>query len=344
MTPGAPLVSVVVPCRNEVPFIGRCLDSIFASDYPGPFEVIVADGRSSDGTRELLEGRAQVESRLRLVDNPGGLTPSALNRAIAASRGEVILRFDAHAVMPSDYMRRCVDLLLSSGADNAGGRIRTLARDRGLFAEAIAAALSSRFGVGDSSFRTLSRATGARPADTVFGGCWRREVFSRLGAFNERLVRGQDLEFNLRLRRAGGVILLDPEIVCDYYARAGLAAFWRHNFRNGVWAVLPFARSPIVPVRPRHLIPLAFVVLLAVSLALPFPWSLAVAGPYIAANFGASVGLARATGRPEFLLLIPVVFASLHLAYGLGSAWGCLQCCRPLSGQGTSTYASDIET
>jgi succinoglycan biosynthesis protein ExoA len=342
-----PFVSVLVPCRNEAAFIERSLSSILTSDYPpASLEVIVADGRSTDGTRELLskmvQGIAHSDRRLRVIDNPEGLTPVALNRAIAAARGEILLRFDGHAVMPPGYIRRTVDLLVSSGADNAGGSIRTLAQSDGFFSAAIALALTSRFGVGDSSFRTRSDTSGPRAADTVFAGCWRRELFDRLGGFNERLARGQDMEFNLRIRRAGGTIVLDPTIVCDYYARSTLSSFWRHNFRNGVWAVLPFALSDVIPVRPRHLIPLAFVASLALSFTLlPFPWSMAVAAVYGAANLIASAHAAFKVRKPSYLLRMPLVFFSLHLAYGLGSAWGSLQCLLKFAQTGVSRHATN---
>lgn len=315
-----PLVSVIVPCRNEQSFIERSLNSILESDYPR-LEVIVADGMSTDRTRELLLERAAREPRLRIIDNPERITPIALNRAIAASTGEVVLRFDAHAVMPADYIRRSVELLYSSGAQNAGGSIRTLPRSAGPFAGPIVAVLSSRFGVGNSGFRTSQAEKGSRQTDTVFGGCWRREVFHLLGGFNEQLARGQDLEFNLRLQRAGGKIVLDPEIVCDYYAPSDLASFCRHSFHNGVWAVLPFRASSIVPVRARHLIPLAFVASLIASLALPFPWSIAIASAYLMANLAASVR-GTVSRHPSNAALLPIAFLTLHLAYGLGSAWG----------------------
>jgi succinoglycan biosynthesis protein ExoA len=341
-----PFVSVIVPCRNEAAFIERCLSSILESDYPpARMEIVVADGMSVDGTRTLLDVLVAREPRLRVIDNPERITPAGLNRAIAASQGEILVRFDGHAVMPRDYLPRCVELLESSRADNAGGSIRTVAQSGGLFSAPIAAALASRFGVGDSAFRTSSGDAGPRPADTVFGGCWRRELFSRIGGFNERLPRGQDLEFNLRLRRSGGTIMLDPSIVCDYYARVGLLSFWKHNLSNGAWAVLPFALSDIMPVRPRHLIPLAFVTALASSLLLPFPWSIAIATAYAAINLGASASEALARRRPLYLALMPVAFASLHLAYGLGSAWGCLKLAANKLAVLRGTHASDeIET
>jgi len=321
-----PFVSVIVPCFNEARFIERSLRSILATDYPeGLLELIVADGRSTDGTRELLDSLAARDPRMRVIDNPERITPVALNRAIAASRGEIVIRFDAHAVMPADYIRRSVELLISRNADNAGGSIRTLPQSSGPFSGPIVAVLSSPFGVGNSTFRTASSDSGPRPVDTVFAGCWRRSLFQRIGGFNEKLARSQDIEFNLRIARAGGTILLDPQIRCDYYARADWPSFWTHNFSNGVWAVLPFAFSDIVPVRARHLIPLAFVASLAASAMLPFPWSIAVISTYLAFNLAASTQIAIPRRQGTYLLLMPVAFASLHVAYGLGSAWGCVQ-------------------
>jgi glycosyltransferase involved in cell wall biosynthesis len=317
-----PLVSVIVPCRNEARFIRQCLESILNTDYSS-IEIIVADGISTDGTRDILNQLR--DPRLRVIDNPERITPFALNRSIAAAHGEVILRFDAHAVMPRDYIRRSVELLLSHHADNAGGSIRTIPQSSGPFAAPIAAVLSSRFGVGNSGFRTRSREQGPRPSDTVFGGCWPRTLFTRIGGFNERLARSQDIEFNLRIARAGGTILLDPEIVCDYYARSTLASFWTHNFSNGVWALLPFAFSDIVPVRPRHLIPLAFVLALVASSVLPFPWSITVLSAYMAVNLAASIESALANRRASYVALMPIAFAGLHVPYGLGSAWGSVQ-------------------
>ncbi len=340
-----PFVSVIVPCRNEVAFIGRCLESILESDYPAHrMEVVVADGRSVDGTRRLLDLLAARGPRLRVIDNPERITPVALNLAIAASQGEILIWFSGHATMPRDYVRRCVELLESSGADCAGGSIRTVARSNGPFSGPIVAALSSRFGVGNSSFRTSGSEVKVHSADTVFGGCWRRELFSRIGGFNERLERSQDIEFNTRLRRAGGTIMLDPSIICDYFARADLATFWRHNFSNGVWAVLPFALSSIFPIRARHLVPLAFVTALLPSLLLPFPWSTALIAVYAAANLAASAQIALVQRRADYLVLMPIAFASLHVAYGLGSGWGCLKLAANKLSEWKGAHASRIET
>ncbi len=321
-----PFLSVIVPCFNEVRFIERSLASILGNDYPeARMEVIVSDGGSGDGTRRILQALAAREPRLLVIDNAERITPVALNRAIDVSRGEIIVRFDAHAVMPPDYLRRLVDLLESSGADNVGGSIRTVARSQGPFSGPIAAVLGSRFGVGNSGFRTLAGESGPRLADTVFGGCWKRELFARIGGFNERLTRSQDLEFNLRIARAGGKILLDPQIVCDYYARADFKSFWLHNFSNGIWAVLPFAFSSVIPVRPRHLIPLAFVILLAASAILPFPWSVLLLALYATMCLTVAAATAVQQRRLAYLPLMPIALSSLHFAYGLGSVAGCFQ-------------------
>ncbi len=311
-----PYVSVIMPCRNEAAFVGRCLHSILAGDYPaGRMEVLVVDGMSGDGTRELIARYAERDGRVRWIDNPRRITPAALNRGIDAARGEVIVRVDARATLAPDYISRAVETLQASGAGNVGGAMQTVAQGTGIFAGPIVAAITHPFGVGNSHFRT--GVTAPRWVDTVFGGCWRREVFDRIGRFNERLERGQDLEFNLRLRKAGGKILLAPELASCYHARATLGAFVRHNWTNGVWAVLPIAYSDVLPVRWRHLTPLALVVVIACS-----PWA---AAGYAALNLAASVEAAWSRRRWTYLALMPVAFASLHLAYGAGSLWGVLR-------------------
>ena len=323
--PVAPLVSVIIPCRDEASFIDRCLRSVLASEYPR-LEVIVADGMSRDGTRETVDRMAARDPRVRLIDNPGRTTPRALNRALAAARGDLILRLDAHAGIGPDYIARAVQSLETWGADCVGGVMRTLARGSGLFAGPIVLAMSSPFGVGNAHFRTGSE----KPlwVDTVFGACWRREVFERMGGFDERLERSQDIEFSGRLRRAGGKILLIPGMQIDYYARATLGSFWRQNWSNGVWAILPFAHVAGIAVRWRHLAPLALVLGLGVSFAVAVGTGMGrlawcVAAPYLAANVAASAMTACKKRSPRLVLLMPVVFASLHLAYGAGSAWGC---------------------
>jgi glycosyltransferase involved in cell wall biosynthesis len=325
-----PFVSVIVPCRNETEFLARALDSVLENGYPRDrMEVIVADGMSEDGTRAQILAFASRDDRVRPIDNLAQTTPAALNRAIEVSRGDVILRVDAHSALSPGYIAKAVDYLESTGAWNVGGAMHTIAQGDGPFAEPIGIVLTHRFGVGNSHFRTGSKQ--ARWVDTVFGGCWPREVFTRVGGFNERLVRSQDMEFNLRLGRAGGRILLAPDLESCYWARATLASFLRHNWVNGMWAVLPFAYSEGAPVRVRHLAPLAFMASLVSSLLLAgiSPRWTALPGlvlaPYLAVNLTVSATTAIKTKNIRNGLLLPVAFASLHWAYGAGSVWGAVR-------------------
>ena len=323
----APFVSVVIPCRNEARFIGACLDSILGNDYPKDrLEVLVVDGMSQDGTSEIVKEYAKRYSCIRLLDNPKRITPAALNIGIARSSGEIIMRMDVHARVGTTYISRCVQALEDYRADNVGGIMRTHPRQETPIAKAIASSLSHPFGVGNSYFRISSKEP--RWVDTIFGGCYRREVFDKVGLFNEGLARGQDLEFNLRLRKAGGRTLLVPDIVSYYYARSDMKSFWQHNWKNGVWAILPFLYSTIMPVRWRHLVPLAFVLGLlgSVVVATVHPaglWVLGgIAGTYAIGNVAASVQVTLREKDVRYLVAMPVVFASLHVAYGLGSLWG----------------------
>jgi succinoglycan biosynthesis protein ExoA len=324
-----PFLSVIVPCRDEAAYLGPCLDSILASGYPEErLEILVADGRSRDGTRELAQSYAARYAQIQVIDNPLQITPAALNRALDRARGDIIARLDAHATVSPGYFSHAVECLQSSGAANVGGCMRTVTRDCGPFAEPIRLALTSPFGVGNSRFRTSQGDAAACYVDTVFGGCWPREVFLKIGRFNERLERSQDIEFNQRLRRSGGKILLTPLMESRYYTRATLRSFLGRNWDNGVWAVLPFAYSRGIPVRWRHLAPLTFVsALLLSALLIPkLPWLFAlILAPYAAATLAVSCAIAWRLRRASLLLLQPIAFWSLHLPYGAGSLWGALR-------------------
>lgn len=341
-----PSVSVIIPCRNENRFIAFCLDSIEANDYPHEsLEVLVVDGRSEDRTRRIVEVYAERYGNIRLIDNPRQITPAALNIGIGEARGDVIVRVDAHARLERSYIRRCVDALQKYGADNVGGIMKTIPQNRGFMASAIVASLCHRFGVGNSYFRVQS----SRPrwVDTVFGGCYRRSVFGRVGLFNERLPHSQDMEFNRRLVAIGGRILLDPAIVSYYYARSDIKSFWKHNVRNGVWAILPFLYTDVMPVSLRHLVPLALVSSLAASLMLaPFvPGATqlagAIAGTYLTASIVASCHVAWGKGDVRYVFLMPVVFGMLHSAYGLGSLQGVVRLIVARSGTRAVAMADD---
>lgn len=320
-----PRVSVVIPCRNERAYIGPCLDSLLAGDYPADrLEVLVVDGASDDGTRGVLAERASREPRLRVVDNPARITPVALNLGIRAATGDVVVRMDAHSAYPPDYLRRLVEWQAATGADNVGGTCRTLPSGDGAVPRAIAVALAHPFGVGASQFRTGVR----EPAwvDTVPFGCWRRETFARIGLFDEELVRNQDDEFNHRLRRAGGRLLLVPDVVVAYYARRDLRQLARMMYQYGHYKPLAARKLGHVPTL-RQLVPPLFVLglvlgpVLAAALWPVTPllaWA-TLAGVALHAGVSLlSAARAFATLGAAGAAALAACFPVMHVAYGAG--------------------------
>lgn len=324
---GRPLVSIIIPCRNEEKFIGGCLDSIISSDYPKDrLEVFVVDGMSEDGTRGILAGYSEKYPFIKLLENIKRITPCAFNIGIRHAAGEAIMIMGMHATYEKDYISKCVRYLDEYGADNVGGVMVTVPRDGSLAGKAITLALSHRFGVGNSVFRT-----GAKEpvfVDTVFGGCYKRDVFRRVGMFNEALVKHQDMEFNCRLREAGGRILLAPDIVCYYYARTDIRSFLAHNWGNGLSVVISLLESRAVPVSSRHFVPMVFVSAIIFSsvfsvLSTAFAWLLlAVSGSYSLAALYNSGRIGMEKRDLRLFLIMPAVFALLHISYGLGSLYG----------------------
>lgn len=316
-----PYVSVILPCLNEARYIGRCLDSVFANDYPSPdFEVIVADGRSDDGTREILDEYARVHPSLRVLDNPQRITPCALNTAIRAARGEIIVRVDAHVLYPPTYVRQLVEALLETGVECVGGVIKTIPAAETTMAHAVAIGMSHPFGVGDSRFRIGSSVR--RDVDHVPFFCCRREVFDRLGLFDEELVRNQDGEFSWRLRRSGGRIMLIPEICSSYFARDTLGKLARMMFQYGYFKPLTIRKIGRA-VTARQFVPSMLVLSLVIS-ALASPWLLAarisfgvVALAYTGAIFIAA-GRALRDHPPRVALALVVTFPAMHFSYGYG--------------------------
>lgn len=323
-----PSVTVVIPCYNEAAHIIKCLDSIVGNGLPEDrLEILVVDGVSADGTPQLVADYARRHPCVRMIENPRRLIPAALNLGIAAARFEFILRMDAHSTLESGYIERCLESLDQRAAERVGGCLETRPQEETPLGRAIAHALSSRFGVGNSVFRTMGGTESALLVDTVPFWCCRRSLFDKAGVFDERLVASEDVEFSLRLKRLGLRTALVPGARGTYFARSSLAAFWKHNIRNGIWAILPFRYVDGMPVRPRHLIPLLFVSslaaagLLAAGGASHWPLLL-VAGSYLACNVLASIAAAYRARDFGVLFLMPIAFAVLHIGYGAGSLMG----------------------
>lgn len=310
-----------MPIRNEADFIERSLGAVLAQDYPRDrFEVLIADGMSTDSTREIVRRVAgdHREIPVHILDNPGQIVPTGFNAALAQAKGEIVVRVDGHAVIAPDYVSRCVEQLAISDAWGVGGPIETIGTNA--FGETVALAMSSPFGVGDSAFRTIKDKM--MIVDTVAFPAYIRRAINTAGPLDEELVRNQDDEYNYRLRKLGGKILLAPDIKSQYYSRSTPRALWRQYYQYGFYKVRVLQKHP-AQMRPRQFIPplfalgvLAGAVLASFRKSLRRLWIAGLAG-YVLANVAASVKLARANGW-QHLKRLPPVFFILHFSYGLG--------------------------
>lgn len=317
-------VSVVIPMRNEEKYIGRCLESILATDFPlQEMEILVADGRSSDRSREIVTELASRHPEIQLIDNPKGIVPSGLNLAIRQSKGQFIVRMDAHSQYPSGYISACVRELSKGTADVVGGRLITRPGADTLAAKAIALLSQHPFGVGNSGFRLGWKGC---YVDTVPFGAFQRSVFDRVGLFQEALVRHQDFEMNSRIRRAGGKIFLSPDISLTYYNLPTFQQLMTRAFRDGVWVGRAWMRFPITFCW-RHSAPL----ILLLALVLPLLANFIVPGAamlsaatlllYASLALASSIQIAKRNG-PVLLAILPMLFFSFHIVYGIGILTG----------------------
>jgi succinoglycan biosynthesis protein ExoA len=344
-------VSVLIPCYQERAFIGRCLESVLAFELPPgtALEVLVIDGMSTDASREIVAATADRDTRVRLIDNPARFQSAALNVGIAIATGEFIIRVDAHSAYPRDYLHRCLETAARTNAENVGGVVVTQARGTGYQAAVVQALTTHKFGVGDSGFR-VNAAEG--PADTVPYGCFRREVFERVGLFDERLIRAQDYEMNRRIARAGGTVWLNPAIQLLYYQQPDLLSFLRKQiakeapYNAYLWYVAPYAFTP------RHAVTALFAlgVLGGLMLAPVSPLLRAlfvgVMGLYAVLAFLAAGQQAWRYRQPLHVVTLPVCFFLYHFLHGLGVIVGLLRlafgaapvqaCPEPWAGAGRS--------
>ncbi len=317
-----PFVSVIMPVYNEGSFILRSLGALLDQTYPKDrIEVILADGMSTDNTRDLIQQLADKTSvGIRVIDNQKKIAPSGLNRAIEIAKGEIIVRVDGHTIIEPNYLSECVDALLRSGAANAGGKMNAVSE--GSVGQAIAIATSSRFGIGNARFHYSDE---EEYVDTVYLGAWPKKIFERYGLFNEELVRNQDDEFNYRLRAGGEKILLSPGIKSIYYNRSSFRKLWRQYFQYGYWKVRVLQMHPR-QMSLRQFVPLVFVASLTVTAitALFTPlgrWAFAgLVLSYLLTNFAATAIAAKT--KTALLPLVSLSFAILHLSYGFGFLLG----------------------
>lgn len=316
-----PGVSVIMPVLNEEAHLAEAVGAILDSDYAGPLQVVLALGPSRDATDEIAARLASSDDRVRTVSNPTGRTAAALNAAIATADHDIIVRVDGHAVIPRDYVAIAVRTLEVTGADNVGGIMG--AEGVTDFECAVAAAMTSWFGVGGAAFHI-----GGQPGEalTVYLGCFRRSALERVGGFDESMVRAQDWELNHRIRATGGLIWFTPELRVSYRPRGSLGRLARQYHEYGRWRREVARRHPET-VSLRYLAPpLALISVVggtAIGIAGAVTGSrglllgFALPAGYIAADLIASARAAR--GLPaSSARWLPAVFATMHGAWGAG--------------------------
>ncbi len=307
-----PAVSVVIPARDDAERLPGAVRAALDQDYPGPLEVVVAVAPSRDGTLDAAAELAAGDLRVRVVPNPAGTASAGLNRALADCSGDVVARVDAHCEPAPGYLRRAVEVLRATGADNVGGIQRATAA-RG-FPAAVARAMSSRFGTGDARFHYGGP---AGPVDTVYLGVFRREALERVGGYDETLLRNQDYELNWRLRAAGGLVWFSPDLEVTYHPRSTVRSLWRQYYEYGQWKREVLRRHPR-SLRWRQVVPPAAVAANALGIALAVPTggrSLVVPAAYLAVVAGVS---ARIAGVGTAGLQLAASFATMHTAWGAG--------------------------
>ena len=317
-------ISVVMPIYNEEKYIENCIDSLLLQDYPQEYmEWIFVDGMSSDRTRELIEAYIEKHPKLiKILSNPNKTVPYAMNIGIKEARGKYIIRLDAHADYNTDYISKCVYYLDTTDADNVGGVAET--KSKGFVGNAIAKMLSSRFGVGNSEFRTNGE---SGYVDTVPFGAFRREVFEKWGGYDERLTRNQDNEMNYRIRKNGGKIYLSSDIKLSYYCRDSIKSISDMAVKNGMWNVITMKLCP-GSMGVRHFIPLAFLlslIILPITSIIYHPiWWLFAFEMTLYFALDCLCSAKQASGIKEFILLV-LLFPVFHITYGAGSLEGIMK-------------------
>jgi succinoglycan biosynthesis protein ExoA len=316
-----PRVTIAMPAYNEQNYIEACIASVQAQDYPRELiEIVIADGRSTDRTREILAGLAQADPRIHVIDNPARLQAAGLGLIVKQATGEVIVRMDVHCEYAPDYVRRCVETLDKTGADNVGGAQRAKART--FFQRALCAALASPLGVGGAKYRSAD-AEGF--VDTVFLGAFRRRVFESVGLWDPGAITNEDAELNQRILDSGGQIYLSRDIVVHYFPRDSFRTLARQYYKYGVGrarTLLKLGKFPTL----RPLVPFAMVAGAAALIAIPPLWPLApVAFASYALATGAEAVRVGARVGPSAIPLVWAIFPVLHASHGAGFAAGLVQ-------------------
>ncbi|MDJ0380663.1 glycosyltransferase family 2 protein [Streptomyces sp. G-G2] len=309
-----PAVSVIMPVLNEERHLRDSVRHILGQDYAGEMEVVIALGPSTDRTDEIAAELVREDPRVHTVPNPTGRTPAALNAAIKASRHPIVVRVDGHGMLSPNYIATAVRLLEETGAQNVGGIMH--AEGENAWEDAVAAAMTSKIGVGNAAFHTGGE---AGPADTVYLGVFRREALERAGGYNVEFIRAQDWELNFRIREAGGLIWFSPELKVQYRPRPSVRALAKQYKDYGRWRHV-VARYHAGSINLRYLAPptaLCAIAAAVVAGATVTPWAFAVPAAYLAAITAGSVPAGRGLSL-KARAQIPVALATMHMCWGFG--------------------------
>jgi succinoglycan biosynthesis protein ExoA len=316
-----PRVTIAMPAYNEERYIEACIASVQAQDYPGHLiEILIADGRSTDRTREIIAALAAADPRIHLVDNPPRLQAAGLGAMVKQATGDVIVRMDVHCEYAPDYVRKCVEVLERTGADNVGGSQR--ARARTAFQRALCAALASPLGVGGARYRS---ADAEGYVDTVFLGAFRRRVFEAVGLWDPGAITNEDAELNQRILDSGGQIYLSREIVVHYFPRDSFRTLARQYYKYGIGRARTLLKLGSFPnIRPA--LPFLMVVGGTLLLVVPPLWPLAplAFAAYALATGAEAVRVGAGLG-PAAIPTIWAIFPTLHVSHGVGFAAGLLR-------------------
>jgi glycosyltransferase involved in cell wall biosynthesis len=317
-------ISVIVPMRNEIDHMKECLDSLLRQTYEeSSYEVIVVDGRSSDGSSQIVRSMQSNHPNLLLIDNPSGITPIGMNLGILKARNKIIVIAGAHAFYPSEFLLNCVKKLQETGADVVGGPITTIPAGHSLGARLVATILSSPFGVGNSHFRTSLK---EGYVDTVPFGAFRVEVLKKVGLFNEKLVRNQDNDLAARIRSAGGKIYFSSAISAHYVPVKSVGELLRQTYKKAQWHLFTL-RQNTRALSLRHLTPAFFLILIICLMAAAINgfWArialLTVFLAYFIMGFAYSLR-ERTQTDPKVTFFLPLACFLFHFTYGIGTLVG----------------------
>ncbi len=319
------MITVVIPCRNEERYIESCLNSVISNDYPKEdIEVFVIDGNSKDSTRKIIDAYLNKYGFIHLLNNEKITVPYAMNLGISKSSGEYIIRLDTHSEIPDNYFSELIKWSKKLNADNIGAVCVTDVKSKNPKSNSIKKVLSSRFGVGNSYFRTGIEEI--KEVDTVPFGCYKKKVFEKIGLYDTRLTRNQDIELNKRLKRNNGKIFLLPDLFCKYFARETFTGLAKNNFGNGLWNILTvYITKQFSSISLRHFIPLIFFLSLIAPLLLMIwfpPLGIVAALSFAVYLLTLLLVSLRIKDKSSSFYLIMWTFIVLHLSYGFGSFIG----------------------